>query len=210
MPSAQDILNLTASISTSMVPLAIAWHVILGLTIIALLVGWRPARKLGALLLSIPLLSVGITGLAYNSLFNGIVFILFAIILAVIGLRLSPVCYYTAPGWGRLFGWLMLFFAWIYPHFGTGSWVHYLYASPLGLIPCPTTSMVIGFALLADGFSSRAWTWVLIVLGLFYGLFGAIRLGVWIDFFLLIGTLMLIAEAVTLKRRCAPEAKPGL
>ena len=209
MPSAQDILNVLASISAGLVPLAIIWHVLFGLAVILVLIGWRPARKIGALLLCLPLLSVAIVSFFYDSPFNFIAFLLFAIILAVIAFRMKPDCLYHPPSWGVVFGWLMIFFAWIYPHFGTGSsWLFYLYGSPLGLIPCPTTSMVVGFALIADGFRSRGWTWVLIILGLFYGLFGAIRLGVWIDVFLLLGTLMLVAEAVTLKRRCEISGDP--
>lgn len=209
MPSAQDILNALASISAGATWLAIAWHVILALAILRLLFGWQPARKRGVILLSLPLLSVGILAFAYHSPFNGIVFILSAVILTVIGFRLTEDCPYRPPFWGAFFGGLMLLFAWIYPHFGSGhSWLFYLYASPLGLIPCPTLSLVVGFALLADGFRSRAWTWVVIVLGVFYGLFGALRLGVWIDIFLLLGSLMLVAEAVTLTRRCAISADP--
>ncbi len=209
MPSAQDILNVLATISAGATPLAIAWHVVLGLAIIAIIIGWRPARKIGALLLLIPFISVLVVSFFYDSRFSFAVFFVFAIVLAVLALRMKPDCVYHPPSWGVIFGWLMIFFAWIYPHFGTGSsWLFYLYGSPLGLVPCPTLSMVVGFALLADGFRSRGWTWVLIVLGLFYGLYGAIRLGVWIDIFLLLGTLMLVAEAVTLKRRCEISATP--
>jgi hypothetical protein len=209
MPSAQDILNVLASASAGLVPLAIAWHALLGLAIILVLVGWRPARKLGALLLLLPFISVILVSFFYNSLFNFVVFIVFAVILAILALAMGPDCTYHPPAWGVFFGWLMLFFAWIYPHFRlSASWVYSLYGTPLGLIPCPTLSMVVGFALLADGFRSRGWTWVLIVLGLFYGLFGTLRLGVWIDVFLLVGTLMLVAEAVTLKRRCEISDTP--
>jgi len=70
----------------------------------------------------------------------------------------------------------MIAFGWLYPHFLTfGPVTRYLVAAPMGLIPCPTLSLVIGFALLAGGLSSRAWSIVLAVVGLFYGLFGACR-----------------------------------
>ena len=90
-------------------------------------------------------------------------------------------------------GSFLILFGWVYPHFlGTGSWLRYLYAAPAGLIPCPTLSFTIGFALLANGFSSRGYATVLGLLGLFYGLFGTFRLGVRIDLVLVIGSLALL------------------
>jgi len=67
------------------------------------------------------------------------------------------------------------------------------------LIPCPTLSFTIGFAMLANGFSSRVWSIVLVIIGVFYGLFGALRLGVHLDFVLLAGTLLLLIQVLTLK-----------
>jgi hypothetical protein len=64
-------------------------------------------------------------------------------------------------------------------------------------------SLVVGFALLANGFLSLAWTWTLVVIGLFYGLFGAFRLGVYMDLFLLVGTLLLAAQSFSSKRQRA-------
>jgi len=105
-----------------------------------------------------------------------------------------------APLWSFAFGVIMIAFAWVYPHFVPGSsWLKYLYAAPTGLIPCPTLSLVVGFALLTRGFSSRAWTLTLVIIGLFYGLFGALRLGVRIDFLLLIGTLLLAVQIPGMK-----------
>jgi hypothetical protein len=92
----------------------------------------------------------------------------------------------------------MIVFGWIYPHFlEGGSWFRYLYAAPMGLIPCPTLSFTIGFAMIANGFSSRSWSLVLVVIGVFYGVFGAFRLGVSIDFVLLAGSLLLLIQALT-------------
>ena len=50
---------------------------------------------------------------------------------------------------------------------------------PTGLVPCPTLSIVIGLALIVEGLDSRIWTSVLVgATGVFYGIFGAVRLGV--------------------------------
>ena len=97
-------------------------------------------------------------------------------------------------------GMVMILFGWVYPHFlEGGAWFDYLYAAPTGLIPCPTISLTIGFALLANGFSSRAWSLTLAFLGLFYAFFGALRLGVNLDFVLLGGALLLLLETLTSK-----------
>ena len=77
-----------------------------------------------------------------------------------------------------------------------GSVVRYLCAAPTGLIPCPTLSVVVGFALFADGLGSRAWPAVLAALGLLYGLFGALWLGVYLDAGLIIGAIALAMLAL--------------
>jgi hypothetical protein len=105
-----------------------------------------------------------------------------------------------APAWSLIFGILMISFGWIYPHFlEEGTWLKYLFAAPMGLIPCPTLSVTIGFAMLANGFSSRIWSIVLVVIGVFYGLFGALRLGVHMDYVLLAGALLLLIQTLISK-----------
>jgi len=200
MPTPIEILNGLASIANEMISLAIVWHVLVAFVLIGLLFGWRPSRKIGASLLAIPLLSVSILAWIYNNPFNGAVFLLFAIILAVIGLRMPSETIQKAPTWAFLFGVLMILFGWVYPHFlGDGSWAQYLYAAPIGLIPCPTLSLTIGFAMIANGFSSRTWSIALVIIGIFYSLFGAVRLGVYIDFTLLAGSLLLLIQILTSK-----------
>ena len=200
MPDSAEILKGLASISNDMVVLAIAWHVLVTFAVIGLIFGWRPTKKIGASLLAIPLLSVGILAWVYKNPFNGIVFLLFGIILAIIGLRLPNESTQKAPVWGLIIGVLMILFGWIYPHFlEDGIWLNYLYAAPTGLIPCPTLSFTIGFAMLANGFSSRVWSIVMVIMGVFYSLFGAIRLGVHIDFILLAGALLLLIQMLTSK-----------
>ena len=87
---------------------------------------------------------------------------------------------------------LLIAFSWFYPHFlDDRSALIYRYAAPLGLVPCPTLSALIGFALLARGFESRAWSTVLASLGLAYAIFGSLRLGGAIDAVLAVGALSL-------------------
>jgi hypothetical protein len=64
-----------------------------------------------------------------------------------------------------------------------------VYAAPVGLVPCPTLSIVIGFTLLVGGFNSRKWMLILAIVGLFYGIIGYFRLGVKLDIGLIVGAL---------------------
>lgn len=89
----------------------------------------------------------------------------------------------------------MIVFGLIYPHFlNTDSLIKYLYASPLGLVPCPTLSLVIGFVLLYNGLRSNSISIAFIVIGLFYGIFGVFKLGVYLDLGLLFGTITLLIK----------------
>ncbi|OGD19635.1 MAG: hypothetical protein A2W03_02345 [Candidatus Aminicenantes bacterium RBG_16_63_16] len=198
MPTPTEILQALAAIVNEQRILAISWHAWLAITVIGIVLGWRPARRAGAVALAIPLLSVSTLAWAYRNPFNGLVFLLSAMAVIAIALRRPPEKVEPAPVWASAAGALMIIFGWIYPHFlEGGSWLRYLYAAPSGLIPCPTLSFVIGFSLLANGFSSRSLSITLGALGLFYALFGAFRLGVRIDLVLLLGAVALLILALS-------------
>jgi len=200
MPSAAEILKTLETISKEWLGLAVAWHILLAMAIMAVILGWRPSRKVGAALLVLPLLSVSALAWLHGNPFNGIVFALFAVLLAVLGLGLPAARVTPAPGWARAVGVVLVAFGWVYPYFvGGGSWLRYIGVAPTGLIPCPTLSMHVGFTLLANGFGSRAYSLSLGFLGMFYGAFGAFRLGVRIDLVLFAGAVALLAFAQTLK-----------
>ena len=98
-------------------------------------------------------------------------------------------------------GIMMIIFGLVYPHFiSADSFLKYLYASPVGLIPCPTLSILIGFLLLFNGFGSQSITLTFIVFGLFYGIFGVLKLAVYLDIFLVFGTIALIVRYITALR----------
>jgi len=193
MPTPNEILQGLAAISNGQSLMAVLWHVALAALIAALLLGWRPTQKTGSILLSVPLISVSVLAWLYGNPFNGTVFLLFAVGLAAIGSRRPAVRVERPPAWASAVGIFMVAFGWVYPHFLEGaSWVSYLYRAPTGLIPCPTLALVIGLALLANGFSSRAYSVGLGFLGIFYSIFGTFRLGVGIDIVLLIGSAAIL------------------
>jgi predicted lysophospholipase L1 biosynthesis ABC-type transport system permease subunit len=87
-----------------------------------------------------------------------------------------------------------IFYALLYPHFlGESSPWLYLIAAPVGIVPCPSLSMVLGFTLLFNGFHSRLWQTVCVAAGVFYAIFGLFILGVWIDIGLLLVSISILA-----------------
>jgi hypothetical protein len=167
MPAPEDLLVGLAEIANSRREFAITWHVYFAILAAALAVGMRPTKSISGVLLALPLFSVGFLAWRTGNPFNGTVFI-FA-------------------------GALTFIFGWTYPHFlETRSYVPYVYAAPMGLIPCPTLSIIIGSTLIVDGLGSGAWSLVLGATGVFYGVFGAFVLGVPLDLVVLICAALLI------------------
>ncbi|MGZ4886154.1 MAG: hypothetical protein ACXVJK_00430 [Candidatus Aminicenantales bacterium] len=206
MPEPMVILAGLGRIANDNVPLAIVWHIIFGMAIILLVARWRPSRRLAMLGLTIPLVSVAVLAFTHGNPFNGIVFLLGAISLAATAARKGTSIHWGGAAVTRAIGAVMVLFGWIYPHFLQGSSpLRYLYAAPTGLIPCPTLSIVIGFALLSGGVGNRAWALLLAALGVFYGLFGAFRLGVGMDVLLLLGGITLVVMSF---RRPSPTPAP--
>jgi len=174
--------------------IATLWHVAIYGLIISLLFHWNPSNKLMAILLCLPVVSVSIIAWYSGNPFNGTLFAILAILIIIFGLKATSHPITISQVNFLVIGILMIAFALLYPHFlETNSIVKYLYASPVGLIPCPTL----------NGFGSNALTISLIVYGLFYGLFGIFRLGVTLDIGLIIGTFTLIVKYVVSLRHAA-------
>lgn len=200
MPPPQDILEGLTSIAR-------VWHVVVGAGLLALGLGWRPAARVAALLLILPLFSVSVLAFATGNPFNGAVFAGLGVVLAGAALRMpaSPVA--IARPVLLIPAAALLAFGWVYPHFlDSPPWV-YLYAAPLGLIPCPTLSAVSGTTVLLDGLRSRVWSAVLAAAGILYGVIGAVVLGVTIDIVLVAGAFLLSAIAAT-QGRSAHDKTP--
>jgi hypothetical protein len=191
VPSANAILDGLGFIANTWSEAAIAWHVTIAAALVALLCGWRPTERLARLILTLPLASVSALAWAGGNPFNGTVFAAGTFVLAAIGSQRGPMPAHRSSTAASLAAIAMIAFAWIYPHFLEGPAVRYLYAAPVGLIPCPTLAAIVGFALLADGLGSRTWSLVLATMGSFYGLFGLLVLGVRLDIGLAVGAFTL-------------------
>jgi hypothetical protein len=208
MPSANDILLGLSRIASDVSEVAIGWHVALVAVAASMLAGFRPGNRVAAVALSAPLASVGVIALAFGNPFNGAVFTLLAVVLAGLASQAPRGAVTIRSGWSAVLGSVLIAFGAVYPHFLEGaSWWEHLYAAPLGVIPCPTLSAVIGAALLAGGFGLRGWRLTLAGAGAFYAVFGALRLGVFIDGVLLCGAVGLLIQALEERRR--PQQTPN-
>ncbi|HKS17368.1 MAG TPA: hypothetical protein VJU16_08650 [Planctomycetota bacterium] len=197
MPDAQEILEHLATASRDARWLALAWHLLVAATLAALAAGCRPPRSHVGPALSAPLLSASAIAWSFGNPFNGMMLFAAALVLAVPRGR-PPLGEATLPGpWVRTLGFGLVGFAWVYPHFfEEARFLDYLFFSPLGVIPCPTLALVLGFVLLFDGGTSKGRTIVAAATGAFYGLFGWLVLDVTLDLVLLLGSAVVLVRAL--------------
>ena len=204
MPGSEEILAGLQRIANEAFLYAVLWHVVVAAVLAAMTYWSAPSPRVMGAVAVVPLLSVSGFAWAFHNPFNGAVFAILAVTLAVLTWR-APLEPKQRVTWTRALGALMIAFAWTYPHFLVGQTpLAYIYAAPMGLIPCPTLSLVIGFALLGDCPGGRAWSLTLAGAGVFYALFGVVRLGVMLDLPLLVGAVGLIAREVGSARSHAP------
>ncbi len=201
MPGPEEILAGLGEIANQWRWLAVAWHVYFGAFALGLAAGVRCSRRLAGILIALPLLSVSALAWAHANPFNGTFFAVAGLALIVVAARMPAGFVRIAPIEAVIAGALLFAFGWVYPHFlDADSFLPYLYSAPTGLIPCPTLSAATGLALVLGGLGSRAWSNVLGASGVFYGLFGALRLGVALDWVLLLGAAALLAFVSFSKR----------
>jgi len=195
MPKTSDIINGLQSIVNDYSAVAIIWHIVFYLILAALIAKWQPSNRLTAILICLPLVSVAVLAFISGNPFNGILFSVMAVLTLIFGLKASHEPIQTSQLIFMVTGILMIVFGLVYPHFiSAGSFLKYLYAAPVGLIPCPTLSILIGFLLVYNGISSQSITLTFVVFGLFYGIFGVLKLAVFIDIFLVLGSLSLLVK----------------
>jgi hypothetical protein len=196
MPSSVDILAWASRVANQWRDVAMAWHLALASLVVAAAAGWRPsARLLGGLLVS-PLVSVSVLAGISGNPFNALTFALLALVLMPAVLRLSPSSVRIAAGSRLVPGAALVAFGFVYPHFvEPRSWSAFAVAAPLGLIPCPTLSAVIGLTMAFDLTGSKLWSRTLAAFGIAYGVIGLLFLGVWIDAFLLAGGVALMTHS---------------
>jgi hypothetical protein len=201
MPKTEEILKGLQTIVDNQYALAVMWHIAFYFLIICFVVNWHPSNKLLGILLCLPVISVAVLAWSYSNPFNGLLFSILAILIFIFAQRTSGmrISYSTWPF--IVVGIMMITFGFVYPHFiKANSLIEYLYASPVGLIPCPTLSILIGILLLFNPLGSPVISLSFIVFGLFYGIFGVFKLGVTLDLFLLFGSISLLIRQFLFNR----------
>lgn len=192
MPSSETVLTGLSAIANEWRSLAIVWHVLLAAFALAMLAGWRPSERLAAALLAVPFLTVSAGAWMSGNPFNGTAFALLALMLSGSARRLPRSHVRVAPFPFAAAAAITLVYGSTYPHFlTTDSWTAYLYASPFGLLPCPTLSVAIGISLMLGMFRPPVWGFTLVAAGMAYGAIGVWRLGVVLDYGLLAGAAVL-------------------
>ena len=206
MPSPPSIVDGLRLAANGAIGVAIAWHILTCAAARALLARWRPSHRMAGALLAGPIASASVIALAYDNPFN--VWLLGVLALALVGSasRLDAHRVRRGGAASTLLGLVMIGFGWLYPHFlETRPATTYLFGAATGVLPCPTIALVIGFALLAGGLGSMVWSLMLGAVGLFYGLFGVLRLGVRLDIVLVGGSLALLWLGFGLWRATHPH-----
>jgi len=208
MPNAHDMVAGLTGIANEAFGVAIAWHAIIALALLAVIAGWRPSTRWTARALAAPLASVSAVAWIYGNPVNGAIFAMLAAALLVLAPRVADRRIARGPAWATIIGAAMLAFGWTYPHFllTTSPWP-FIYGAPLGLLPCPTLSATIGVALVGGGLGWAKGSLTLAAIGVLYGVFGAVRLGVAIDAALIFGAVALIV-LVTWPRSHRRDVRP--
>ena len=195
MPSSDAILSQMTAIANDWRAAAVAWHALFGALFVALVAGWQPSTHAISRMLAAPLLSVSLISWLSGNPFNGTTFALFATILLAAAPRSRATIRLASPA-RVASGSVLAAFGWMYPHFvEADSWITYAYAAPLGIVPCPTLSMVIGVTLMFANLGSARWRVLLATAGLLYGLIGVVWLGVVLDVALLAGAALLASAS---------------
>jgi hypothetical protein len=200
MPTPEEILDGLALAANKFIWVSITWHLVALVIIVLLISGKTFNTKQIASGMAIFLLSVGIIAVLVRNPFNAIMFALAALLFGFITLKFKPVPVGLKWDFISVAGLILLVFGFIYPHFlNAKMFINYLYASPLGLIPCPTLSAFIGLTMMLHGFGSKKWMLCAALICLFYGIIGVLKLKVYLDVVLIAGALLLLVYALTVK-----------
>ncbi len=205
MQSPEQILSGLQLIANRALTVATVWHIAIFMAALGLLAGWRPSRRLFTVTVALTVLSVAVVMWLHLQLWLGVVFSALAVVLGILALRTPAARTGRLPRWVLVLGIAMTALGLVYPRFlETGSFFWYLYAAPLGVLPCPTLAFAIGVTLLIDnvgpGSGARVWALLVAAVGLFFGVVAVAKLGVWLDLGLVVGATGLAARAIAFRR----------
>ena len=191
VPTAETVLSWATGVANEWRWLAFAWHIALAAFFVAVSRS-RVSQRLLGFLLVLPIVSVAVLAWESANPFNASMFTVLAALLLRSATRRPRTAAAIASRGSVLAGMPLIAVGWLYPHFlVTDSWTAYAYASPFGLLPCPTLSVVVGLTLVFGGVRSAGWNGVVAGAGVLYGALGVFWLGVSLDVWLLVGAILL-------------------
>jgi hypothetical protein len=198
MPSASEILKALALLANKYMVVAIAWHAAFVLFLLLLLFANRkPSNHFAGYFLTLPLFSVSIFAWQMGNLFNGILFLIECVVLVFLTTKNKTDSVGINPNiWLRTIGAIIFLSGLFYPHFLEQNLWMYLYAAPVGLVPCPTLLTITGLVLVFDTRQLKSWFVVLTIVDFFYGVFGVMKLNVYLDLILIAGAIALFLQII--------------
>jgi hypothetical protein len=197
MIPADQILDALTLIANAGKSVALTWHVLMFVALATLATGWRPTERTATTLAVLPIASAVVAAAVFRNPFNVALLALVTLALVVMAQRGDRSRVTRGPSWMTAFGLATIAYGWVYPHFLVNeSPALYLIAAPVGLLPCPSIAVAIGFVLLGGALGSAPYRATLALVGLFYGAFGALRLGVMLDYGLIAAAIQLGATAL--------------
>ena len=185
------ILASAAAIAAEWRWLAIVWHGVFALLLAAIFALRFRDRRAIAMMTALPVASVAALAWWHGNPFNGTVFAVMAMALFAVAAALPSRPIALGSPWAVGAGAGCCAVAWGYPHFLSGTWTQYLYAAPLGLLPCPTLALCVGVSLITRSFGSVRWAVLVFGMALTYGVMGVFALGVTLDWALIVGAVLL-------------------
>lgn len=196
MPFTDEILQSLTYLANTYQHIAIVWHLVIYSLLLFLVVSKQKlSNRFVGSFLALPLLSVSFFAWLTGNPFTGIFFLVTGTVLFFFSFTAKPEQIVFNPSFSlRVTGIVILFFGLAYPHFLGSQVLIYLYAAPVGIIPCATLLMVTGFSVMFSLRQSLKWMLALFSADLFYGLFGVFRLHVYIDIFLLFASCVLFIQ----------------
>lgn len=197
MPSSDAILSGMTTLANEWRMLAAGWHVFFGGLLLTAALARRLSNRHLGYLLAMPLFSVSALAWTGGNPFNGTVFFALAWVLVLTARQFPNESIHCSVGPVAVAGAALLAFGWSYPHFlEADHWTAFLYAAPLGIVPCPTLAALLGCTLLFGLYRSPVWASAVTATSLFYGVFGVFRLRVELDYVLLAGATILAVLSV--------------
>jgi hypothetical protein len=162
----------------------------------------RLRNLLFSLFISFISLSAAVFGVAYVIAPNVILFATFFLLIlrAWLNGKLNFALGTAAPV-SLFFGVLGLVFGFWYLHWVESPvWLNALFASPLGVVNCPTMVTVCGFLCLSQKPRSALLEAAVGIVTLYFGFFGIFRLGAYVDVVLVLCALFLLMRLIASSR----------